>query len=146
MGFSMSYGPAIDSESHQTLSKAASLGCTFWDTAAVYGAGHNESLIGDWVRANPSARSKLFIGSKCGHDANGHVTNSKEHIEATIAESTERLGFAPDLYYLHRIEPGRALEESIGTLQKLKEAGKCRYIGVSECNAETLRKACAGMS
>lgn len=63
-----------------------------------------------------------------------------EFIDASI----ERLGFKPDLYYLHRIEKGRDLKESIGTLQSIKEAGKCRYIGLSECNADTLRKACEG--
>ncbi|KAI9636259.1 NADP-dependent oxidoreductase domain-containing protein [Dioszegia hungarica] len=144
MGFSMSYGPAVESESRETLDKALSLGCTFWDSAAIYGKGHNEQLIGDWVKQNPGSRDKLFIASKCGlpFDGNGAADNSKEHIEEYIDQSIERLGFKPDLYYLHRIEPGRDLAESIGALQGLKEAGKCRYIGLSECNAETLRNAC----
>lgn len=143
MGFSMSYGPAIDSESHQTLAKAVSLGCTFWDSAAIYGKGHNESLIGDFVRQNPGSREKLFIASKCGIELETFTTvNSKEHIEKYIDESIERLGFKPDLYYIHRIEPGRDLKESIGALQAVKESGKARYIGLSECNATTLREAC----
>lgn len=169
MGFSMSYGPAVESESRETLDKALSLGCTFWDSAAIYGkgehispsrlgsstnhvtvliSGHNEQLIGDWVKQNPGSRDKLFIASKCGlpFDGNGAADNSKEHIEEYIDQSIERLGFKPDLYYLHRIEPGRDLAESIGALQGLKEAGKCRYIGLSECNAETLRNACKSES
>lgn len=67
MGFSQSYGPAVDSESHQTLAKAVEIGCTFWDTAVVYGKGHNEKLIGDFLR-NSKARDKVFIASKCGFD------------------------------------------------------------------------------
>lgn len=66
MSFSFPPGAAIDSQSHETLAKALELGCTFWDTAVVYGAGHNEQLIGDFLRANPGAREKVFIGSKCG--------------------------------------------------------------------------------
>ena len=144
MGFSMGYGSAVDSESHETLAKAVSLGCTFWDSAAIYGKGHNESLIGDFIRSHPDARSKLFIASKCGLDFQTmKANNSKEHIESYIDQSIERLGFKPDLYYIHRIEPGRDLQESIGALKKIKEEGKCRYIGLSECNADTLRKACA---
>ncbi|WVW82519.1 hypothetical protein I302_104530 [Kwoniella bestiolae CBS 10118] len=144
MGFSQSYGTAVDSESHQTLSKALELGCTFWDSAAIYGKGHNEQLIGEWIKRNPEARDKVFIASKCGiHLDDGKIDNSKAHIEEYIDNSIQRLGFTPDLYYIHRIEPGRALEESVGTLQSLKEKGKCKYIGLSECGAATLRKACS---
>lgn len=71
------------------------------------------------------------------------VNNSAEHIMEYIQGSIQRLGSAPDLYYLHRIERGRALEESINVLNDLKKTGKCRYIGLSECSAATLRKACA---
>ena len=66
MGFSQSYGPAKDEESLQTLAKAVELGCTFWDSAAVYGCGHNESLIGKFFSENPGSREKVFIASKCG--------------------------------------------------------------------------------
>jgi aryl-alcohol dehydrogenase-like predicted oxidoreductase len=74
------------------------------------------------------------------------VNNSAEHIKQYIEGTIERLGSPPDLYYLHRIEPGRDLKESIGALNDIKQAGKCKYIGLSECSAETLRKACAGGS
>jgi aryl-alcohol dehydrogenase-like predicted oxidoreductase len=66
MSFSLPPGAAVDSESHKTLAKALELGCTFWDSAVVYGCGHNEQLIGDFFRANPGAREKVFIASKCG--------------------------------------------------------------------------------
>lgn len=65
MSFSKIYGPADDKESLQTLAKAVELGCTFWDTAVVYGVGHNESLIGEFVQKN-KCRDKVFIASKCG--------------------------------------------------------------------------------
>lgn len=65
MGFSQSYGPAKDDESKRTLAKALELGCTFWDSAAVYGGGHNERLIGEFVKETDS-RDKVFIASKCG--------------------------------------------------------------------------------
>lgn len=74
------------------------------------------------------------------------VDNSAEHIKEYVEGTIKRLGSPPDLYYLHRIEPGRDLKESIGALNDIKQAGKCKYIGLSECSAETLRKACAGGS
>ncbi|KAJ9096334.1 hypothetical protein QFC21_005154 [Naganishia friedmannii] len=149
MGFSMGYGPAKDEESLQTLAKAVELGCTFWDSAVVYGAGHNESLIGRFFKENPGSREKVFIASKCGIECDFEtkktemkVNNSAAHIKEYIEGTIERLGTAPDLYYLHRIEPGRSLDESINALNDLKRAGKCKYIGLSECGTETLRKAC----
>lgn len=70
------------------------------------------------------------------------VTNKASHINEYIDASIERLGRKPDLYYLHRIDPDTPLEESINALNDLKKAGKCKYIGLSEPSAETLRKAC----
>lgn len=78
-----------------------------------------------------------------GKDRPLDALNSADHINEYIEGTISRLGSAPDLYYLHRIEPGRDLKESIGALNGLKQKGKCKYIGLSECNADTLRKACA---
>ena len=69
------------------------------------------------------------------------VTNSAAHIEEYIDGTIERLGFAPDLYYLHRIDPDTPLTESIPALDKIRKQGKTKYIGLSECSAATLRKA-----
>jgi aryl-alcohol dehydrogenase-like predicted oxidoreductase len=66
MSFSGNYGEASDEDSLKVLAKAVELGCTFWDTAQVYGQGHNETLIGRFLSENPGAREKVFIGSKCG--------------------------------------------------------------------------------
>ncbi|KAI9010518.1 NADP-dependent oxidoreductase domain-containing protein [Hyaloraphidium curvatum] len=150
MSLSSVWGKAEDAESLALLMRAVEIGCTFWDTAAIYGSGHNEKLIGAFFKENPGARDKVFVASKCGFvvDFSGtgtrpaQVTNSKEHIEEYIEGSIERLGTKPDLYYLHRIEPGRDLNESIGALDGIRKKGRCKYIGLSECSAETLRKAC----
>jgi len=66
MSFSGAYGEANDEDSLKVLSRAIELGCTFWDTAQIYGKGHNEELLGRFLKENPGAREKLFIGSKCG--------------------------------------------------------------------------------
>jgi aryl-alcohol dehydrogenase-like predicted oxidoreductase len=66
MSFSGAYGEANDEDSLKVLSKAIEIGCTFWDTAQVYGQGHNETLIGRFLKENPGTREKVFIGSKCG--------------------------------------------------------------------------------
>ena len=71
----------------------------------------------------------------------GKVTNSASHIAEYIEGTIERLGFTPDLYYLHRIDPDTPLEESIPALDKIRREGKTKYIGLSECSAKTLRKA-----
>jgi aryl-alcohol dehydrogenase-like predicted oxidoreductase len=73
---------------------------------------------------------------------NRGVTNKASHINEFIDGTIERLGRTPDLYYLHRIDPDTPLEESITALDGLKKAGKCKYIGLSEPSAQTLRKAC----
>ncbi|KZW01906.1 Aldo/keto reductase [Exidia glandulosa HHB12029] len=149
MSLSHGYGPADEETSLKVLAKAYELGCTFWDTAAVYGMGHNEALIGRFLRENHIPRDKVFIGSKCGFDidfekkTNNGVTNSADHINKFIELTKERLGSYPDLYYLHRIDPNTPLEESIPALDGLKKSGKVKYIGLSEPSAKTLRKACS---
>lgn len=113
-----------------------------WDTAVVYQKGVNEKLLGDFIRKH-NVRDKIFIASKCGFSVfeDGSVTNSAEHIKSYIDGTIERLGFAPDLYYLHRIDPNTSLEESVPALDEIRKAGKTKYIGLSECSAATLRKA-----
>ncbi|KAH6721918.1 NADP-dependent oxidoreductase domain-containing protein [Leptodontidium sp. MPI-SDFR-AT-0119] len=138
MGTNLSY-----EEAEPVLEKAIELGSTFWDTAVVYAAGANEKLLGDFIKKH-NVRDKVFVASKCGFDvfhAEGAVTNSAAHIKEYIEGTIERLGFAPDLYYLHRIDPNTPLEESIGALDELRRAGKTKYIGLSECSAATLRRA-----
>ncbi|KAH7265930.1 NADP-dependent oxidoreductase domain-containing protein [Fusarium solani] len=129
-------------QAEPVLLKAVELGCTFWDTAVVYQAGINEKLLGDFIRKH-NVREKIFIASKCGVDifGDGSITNKATHIKEYIEGTIERLGFPPDLYYLHRIDPNTPLEESIPALDEIRRAGKTKYIGLSECSAATLRKA-----
>ncbi|KAJ5651256.1 uncharacterized protein N7484_004979 [Penicillium longicatenatum] len=144
MGLSFGLGTSLSlEEAEPVLLKAIELGCTFWDTAVVYQAGVNEKLLGDFIRKH-NVRDKVFIASKCGFNVmggDGSVTNSASHIKEYIDGTTERLGFAPDLYYLHRIDPNTPLTESIPALDEIRKAGKTKYIGLSECSAATLRKA-----
>ncbi|KAL2828309.1 NADP-dependent oxidoreductase domain-containing protein [Aspergillus pseudoustus] len=139
MGLSASMGSNLSLEDAEpVLLKAIELGCTFWDTAA----GVNEKLLGDFIRKH-EVRDKVFVASKCGFDVFGDksVTNSAAHIKQYIEGTIQRLGFTPDLYYLHRIDPHTPLEESITALDEVRKAGKTRYIGISECSADTLRRA-----
>lgn len=132
MGLSFGLGSNLTLEQAEpVLLKAVELGCTFWDTAVVYQAGVNEKLLGDFIRKY-NLREKVFglftlpllsfwtstdvcvykVASKCGFDVfngEGRVTNSAAHIKEYIEGTIERLGFAPDLYYLHRIDPGMFL-------------------------------------
>lgn len=150
MGLSHGLGTnSTPEQAEPVLLKALALGCTFWDTAVVYGAGANEKLLGDFIRKH-DCRDKLFVASKCGIDISKAsqgggrpmtVTNSPAHIREYIENTIERLGFEPDLYYLHRIDPHTPLEDSIAALDGIRKAGKCKYIGLSECSAATLRKA-----
>ncbi|RSL53569.1 hypothetical protein CEP54_010302 [Fusarium duplospermum] len=143
MGLSFGLGSNLSlEEAEPVLLKAIELGCTFWDTAVVYQAGVNEKLLGDFIRKH-NVRDKVFIASKCGFDVfgDGGVTNSASHIKTYIEGTIERLGFAPDLYYLHRIDPNTPLEESITALDEIRKQGKTKYIGLSESSAATLRKA-----
>ncbi|KAE8422017.1 NADP-dependent oxidoreductase domain-containing protein [Aspergillus pseudocaelatus] len=143
MGLSFGLGSNLTlEEAEPVLLKAIELGCTFWDTAVVYQAGVNEKLLGDFIRKH-NVRDKVFIASKCGFNVfgDGSVTNSAAHIKEYIEGTIERLGFTPDLYYLHRIDPNTRLEESIPALDEIRKAGKTKYIGLSECSAATLRKA-----
>ncbi|KAJ5705990.1 hypothetical protein N7536_001679 [Penicillium majusculum] len=144
MGLSFGLGSNLSLEQAEpVLLKAIELGCTFWDTAVVYQAGVNEKLLGDFIRKH-NVRDKVFIASKCGFDVMGGigaVTNSASHIKEYIEGTIERLGFTPDLYYLHRMDPNTPLTESIPALDEIRKAGKTKYIGLSECSAATLRKA-----
>ncbi|RXK36259.1 hypothetical protein M231_06462 [Tremella mesenterica] len=134
-----------EESSLELLTKAVNLGCTFWDTASIYGAGESELVIGRFFKENPGLREKVFVASKCGVVRQNDkiiVTNTKSHIETSLQNTIKRLGTTPDMYYLHRRDPTVSLGESIGTLARLRDEGKFNYIGLSECSAATLRSAC----
>jgi aryl-alcohol dehydrogenase-like predicted oxidoreductase len=144
MSLSHAYGvkPAED-YSVKLLRRALDLGCTFFDTAALYGWGHNESLVGE---ALSGRRGDFMLASKCGiiRNAEGQreINGRPESLRRTCEESLQRLKTEViDLYYLHRWDKRVAIEESVGALADLVKAGKIRAIGLSEVSAATLRKA-----
>ncbi|KAF8578371.1 Aldo/keto reductase [Ramaria rubella] len=147
MGLSNVYGKAEDEESKKVLRHAIDIGATFWDTADIYGNGHNETLIGSVIKEGDN-RSKVFLCTKFGNvfDRNalvalGQVRGDAAYVRQCIEESISRLGFTPDLYYQHRVDPNVPVEETYTALEELRKAGKFKYIGISEPSAETLRKA-----
>lgn len=148
MGMSEFYGPSDDAQSLDTLDHALDRGITLFDTADIYGRGHNERLLGQWLGRLPAERrDRVVLATKCGivrsddPTARG-VSNSPAYIRACCDASLGRLGVEViDLYYLHRIDPDVAIEESVGALAELVAAGKIRAIGLSEASADTLRRA-----
>lgn len=144
MGMSQSYGPANDEESIRTLHRALELGVTLFDTAAAYGLGANERLIGPVVRER---RKDVFVATKCGivPGPNGlptAVDGSPEEVARSCDASLQRLGIdVIDLFYLHRVDPNTPIEESVGAMAQLVSAGKVRYLGLSEAAPSTIRRA-----
>ena len=137
MGLSSVYGAADDKESLKTLERAVELGITFFDTADVYGQGHNETLLGRFLKGR---RDKLVVATKFG--GGGIRNGSADSIAQLADESLTRLGIdVIDLYYLHRVDISVPIEDTVGALSRLVEAGKVRAIGLSEASAATIRKA-----
>ncbi len=149
MNLSHAYGPPVSREQAQrVLLEALDLGVTHFDTAALYGFGHNESLLGDVLS---SQRQRMVLASKCGMtgvDVNGDgkkvrvIDGRPNTIKQTCDEALQRLSTdVIDVYYLHRWDKKVPIEESVGALGDLVRAGKIRQIGLSEVSADTLRRA-----
>lgn len=144
MSLSGTYGAADDAESRRTLLGAVDLGVTFFDTADIYGAGHNEALVGETLR---SVRNDVAIATKFGFtSAPGSPTVGVRGDAAYVREacdaSLRRLGVETiDLYYAHRIDPTVPIEETVGAMAELVAAGKVRYLGLSEAAPATIRRA-----
>jgi aryl-alcohol dehydrogenase-like predicted oxidoreductase len=143
MGLVGWYGTRNDSEARATLLAALDRGVTHLDTAASYQLGENERFVGSCIR---DRRDEVFLATKYGitrtADGNLVADNRPEAIRASCDASLGRLGTGKiDLFYLHRIDRNVPIEDSVGTLAKLVEAGKIRYLGLSECSEATLRRA-----
>ena len=143
MGMSHAYGPSDNLASACVLHRALDLGCNLLDTAALYGFGANESLLGATLRRR---RHEFILASKCGMFRNAagerEIDGRPETLVRTCEESLRRLQTdVIDLYYLHRVDPRVPLEDSIGALAGLVHEGKVRSIGLSEVSADTLRRA-----
>jgi aryl-alcohol dehydrogenase-like predicted oxidoreductase len=143
MGMSQSYGPADEVESIATLHRAIELGCTFLDTAEVYGPFTNEDLLG---RALAGKRSQVTIATKFGFKIEGEKmagTDSRpEHIKEVVEASLKRLRTDYiDLLYQHRVDKTVPIEDVAGTVGELVAAGKVRYFGLSEAGVATIKRA-----
>ncbi len=145
MGLVGWYGTRDDAEARATLLQAIDRGVNHLDTASSYQLGENERFVGATIR---DRRNGVFLASKYGitrtPDGTLVVDNRPASLRTAVAQSLERLGTDRiDLYYLHRIDRTVPIEESVGALADLLREGKIRYIGLSECSVETLRRACA---
>jgi aryl-alcohol dehydrogenase-like predicted oxidoreductase len=146
MGMSEFYGARDDAESLATLESALAAGIDFFDTADTYGHGHNEELVGRFLK---SRRDRVILATKFGivrkpGAYERRVDNSPGYIRSACDASLQRLGVERiDLYYMHRRNPDVPVEESVGAMAELVKAGKVKALGLSEVSVETLRRACA---
>ena len=146
MGMSEWYGAADWDESVATINRALDLGVTFIDTADIYGAGHNEVLVG---RAIAHRRDEVQLATKFGidrsaGDAHRLVRGEHDYVKRSCEASLLRLGVEHiDLYYLHRPPQTAEIEETVGAMAELVAEGKVRCLGLSEVNDELLRRAYA---
>ncbi len=144
MGMSEFYGSKDDDTSIQTIEYAIDLGINFFDTADMYGTGHNETLLG---RALKGRRDKVVLATKFsilrGRDGSfTGVSGRPEYVKKACDESLKRLGVDTiDLYYQHRVDSGTPIEETVGAMADLVKAGKVRYLGLSEAAPQTIRRA-----
>jgi aryl-alcohol dehydrogenase-like predicted oxidoreductase len=145
MGMSEFYGGTVDDAGHiKILQTAIDLGINHFDTADMYGVGHNEELLS---KAFSDRWDKITVATKFGvqRGANGEwlgICGRPEYVKEACEKSLKRLGLETiDLYYQHRPDPNVPVEESVGAMKELVEEGKVRFIGLSEFSAEQLRAA-----
>lgn len=144
MGMSDFYGSSSEDQNLKVLSQALAMGCTFWDTSDMYGPFTNELLLG---KALKGQRDKITLASKFGisrgddgswKGIKGHSSYVKECCDASL----KRLGTDYiDLYYQHRLDPDTPIEETVSAMSDLVKAGKVRYLGLSEADPETIKRA-----
>jgi aryl-alcohol dehydrogenase-like predicted oxidoreductase len=144
MGMSEFYGTGDEEESTATIHRAIELGITFLDTADMYGPFTNERLVG---KAIADRRDEVVLATKFGNvrgeDGSFRgVSGTPDYVREACDASLSRLGVDHiDLYYQHRVDPETPIEETVGAMKELVEAGKVRYLGLSEAGTGTIRKA-----
>ncbi len=144
MGMSEFYGRADEGEAIATIHRALALGITFFDTADMYGPFTNEKLVG---RALKEHRDEVVIATKFGNvrGENGErlgIRGDAAYVQEACDASLRRLGVDHiDLYYQHRVDANTPIEETVGAMKELVEAGKVRHLGLSEAGADTIRRA-----
>jgi aryl-alcohol dehydrogenase-like predicted oxidoreductase len=144
MGMSEFYAGRDEQESVATIHRALDLGVNFLDTADMYGPFTNEELVGRAIRGR---REEVVLATKFGNmrGEDGSflgISGTPEYVAASCDASLRRLGVETiDLYYQHRVDPNTPIEETVGAMSRLVEAGKVRYLGLSEAGIETIRRA-----
>ena len=143
MGMSHAYGGGDEAESIATVHRALDCGVTLLDTAEVYGPYTNEELVGKAIRGR---RNEVVLATKFGIVPGGagisQLDGSPANVRRAVEGSLQRLGVEViDLYYLHRKDPAVPIEETVGAMKELVEAGKVRFLGLAEVGVETIRRA-----
>ena len=144
MGMSAFYGGRDGDESVRTLHRAVELGVTFFDSADAYANGANEELVG---LALQGVRDRVFIATKFantwGPDGKRTgISGKPDYVRSACDASLKRLGVEMiDLYYQHRVDPNTPIEDTVGAMAGLVQAGKVRYLGLSEASSATIRRA-----
>jgi len=145
MGLSAFYGPPKpDNERMALLDRCYDLGEWNWDSADVYA--DSEDLLGRWFTANPDKRKNIFLATKFGNrvmpDGGRAIDSTGAYCKEACAKSLKRLGLPfIDLYYCHRLDGKTPIEQTVRAMAELKQEGKIKYLGLSECSAESLRRA-----
>ena len=137
------YGNADPASAIETIHRAAELGIDFLDTSDAYGQGKNEELVG---RALAGRRSRYVLASKFGNirkpDGSPSADGRPDYVQQACEASLRRLNVEViDLYFIHRIDPTVPIEDTVGAMVRLKEAGKIRHLGISEAAPATIRRA-----
>jgi aryl-alcohol dehydrogenase-like predicted oxidoreductase len=147
MGMSAFYGATDEEEATRTIQRALDLGCNFLDTSDMYGPHTNERLVG---RAIKDRREEVFVATKFAirlePGADGvpvrSIDGSPDYVRSACEGSLQRLGVEHiDLYYQHRVDPNTPIEDTVGAMAELVQAGKVRHLGLSEASAQTIRRA-----
>ena len=148
MGFTGAYGGQDEAQSIDTLRRAVDLGINFFDTAEVYGPYDNEKIVGHALRG---VRDQVVIATKfgfrigaegIGFDRVTGLDSTPQNVKSVAEASLKRLGVdVIDLYYQHRVDPSVPIEETVGAMAELVQAGKVRALGLSEASAQTIRRA-----
>ncbi|MFL6022959.1 MAG: aldo/keto reductase [Marmoricola sp.] len=147
MGMSEFYGATDEADGIATIHRALDLGVSFLDTADMYGPFTNEQLVGKAIATSGHSRDEVQLATKFGNErlpdgTRVGINGSPEYVRAACDASLARLGVEHiDLYYQHRVDQSVPIEETVGAMAELVEAGKVRFLGLSEASPETIRRA-----